>query len=92
MSDSEDWIYSLVPASEVEDLKNKMERAYDDENTLFNVVLSAPRSSAISLCKMFASAEEGDMIAFIGLISFVSSIVTLIEQELENDGINPYEE
>jgi hypothetical protein len=92
MSDSEDWIYNIVPASEVQDIKDRMERAYDDENTLFNVVLSAPRSSAISLCKMYASAEAGDLAAFIGLISFVSSIVTLIEEELENDGINPYQD
>lgn len=92
MSDSEDWIYEIVPQTQVDDMKAKMERVYDDESTTFTLVLSAPRSSAIQLCRLYDDASEGDILACIGVVQFVGNIVMLIEKELEDDGINPYED
>jgi hypothetical protein len=90
MSDSDDWLYEIVPPNQVEELSSKMEQIYEDETTVFSIVLSAPRSSAIDLCKTFQKAMDGDYMCAIATIRFVGNIVGLIEQELEENGINPY--
>lgn len=90
MNDDEDWINEIIPFEQVEEIKSKLERVADDENVIFNLVLSAPRSSAVELCRTFAEATEGRVDSTYRIISFVASIVHLIEEELFHDGINPY--
>lgn len=92
MNDDGDWIHEIIPHEQVEEIQSRLERLVDDENVLFNLVLSAPRSSAVELCRTFGKATAGNVQATYRIISFVANIVYLIEEELFNDGINPYED
>ena len=92
MSDDGDWIHEIIPQEQIEEIQSRLERVADDENIIFNLVLSAPRSSAIELCQTFAKAVTGDFDAGYRVVTFVGTIVALIEEELFNDGINPYDE
>jgi len=86
---NEEWLYEIIPQKQAEEMSARMERIYEDETTMFNIVLSAPRSSAIELCKTFNQAMEGDYMAAISVIHFVGNVVMLIEEELYEDGIDP---
>lgn len=92
MSDDGEWIHEIIPQEQVEEIQSRLERVADDENIIFNLVLSAPRSSAIELCRTFARATAGEVQETYRVISFVASIVYLIEEELYADGINPYDD
>lgn len=92
MSDDGEWINEIIPREQAEEIQSRLERLADDENVIFNLVLSAPRSSAIELCRTFARAAAGQIQETYRIISFVSNIVHLIEEELFNDGINPYDD
>lgn len=91
MSDSDDWLYEIIPPKQASEMSERMERIYEDETTMFNVVLAAPRSSAIELCRTFHLALQGNYAAAVSTIHFVGNIVALIEEELIEDGIDPYE-
>ena len=91
-NENDDWIYDIIPAKQAEELEEKMQRIENDENTIFSIVLSAPRSSAIQLCKTFSKAMDGNLNESFNLIRFVENIVELIEQELYDAGIDPYSE
>jgi hypothetical protein len=86
---NEEWLYEIIPQKQAEEMSARMERIYEDETTMFNIVLSAPRSSAIDLCRTFNQAMEGDYMAAIYIIHFVGNVVALIEEELQEDGIDP---
>lgn len=90
MSDDGEWIHEIIPQEQVEEIQSRLERVADDENVIFNLVLSAPRSSAIELCRTFAKATAGEIQSTYRIISFVANIIYLVEEELEHDGINPY--
>lgn len=92
MSDDGEWINEIIPREQAKEIQSRLERLADDENVIFNLVLSAPRSSAIELCRTFARAAAGQIQETYRIISFVSNIVHLIEEELFNDGINPYDD
>lgn len=90
MSDDGEWIHEIIPQEQVKEIQSRLERVADDENVIFNLVLSAPRSSAIELCRTFARATAGQASETYRIISFVANIIYLIEEELYADGINPY--
>jgi len=92
MSDDGEWINEIIPETQAEEIRSRLERVADDENVIFNLVLSAPRSSAVELCRTFAKATAGKIPETYRIISFVANIVYLIEEELFNDGINPYDD
>jgi len=91
MSDDGEWINEIIPETQAEEIRSRLERVANDENVIFNLVLSAPRSSAIELCQTFAKAVAGDFKAGYRVVAFVGNIISLIEEELFNDGINPYD-
>ena len=92
MSDDGEWIHEIIPKEQVEEIQSRLERVADDENVIFNLVLSAPRSSAIELCRTFARATAGQVSETHRIINFVANIIYLIEEELYADGINPYDD
>jgi hypothetical protein len=86
------WIYDIVPEEQVDSIKESFRNIRDNEATQINLVLSAPRSSAIDLCKTFRKSINGDLQASWSVIRFMQNIVEMIEQELEDNGINPYQD
>lgn len=89
--ENDEWIYNIVPHDQVESIKKSMQRINEDEATLFNIVLCAPRSSAIELCKTFNKAIKGNFESTVFILNFMHNIVEMIEEELQQEGINPYE-
>lgn len=92
MSDDGEWINEIIPQEQAKEIQSRLERVANDENVIFNLVLSAPRSSAIELCQTFAKAVTGDFDAGYRVVTFVGNIIALIEEELYADGINPYDD
>lgn len=90
--ENDDWLYDIIPKQQAEELEEKMYRIENDENTILSIVLSAPRASAIQLCQTYTKAMTGNITESFKLISFMERIVELIEQELYDSGIDPYEE
>jgi hypothetical protein len=86
------WIYDIVPEEQVDSIKESFRNIRDNETTQINLVLSAPRSAAIDLCKTFRKSINGDYQASWSVIRFMQNIVEMIEQELEDNGINPYQD
>ena len=86
------WIYDIVPEEQVDSIKESFRNITDDETTQINLVLSAPRSAAIDLCKTFRKSINGDLQALWSVIRFMQNIVEMIEQELSDNGINPYQD
>lgn len=86
------WIYDIVPEEQVDSIKESFRNITDDETTQINLVLSAPRSAAIDLCKTFRKSIRGNYEASFVIIRFMKNIVEMIEQELEDNGINPYQD
>ena len=86
------WIYDIVPEEQVDSIKESFRNIRENEATQINLVLSAPRSAAIDLCKTFRKSINGDLQASWSVIRFMQNIVEMIEQELEDNGINPYQD
>ena len=86
------WIYDIVPEEQVDSIKESFRNITDDETTQINLVLSAPRSAAIDLCKTFRKSINGDLQASWSVIRFMQNIVEMIEQELSDNGINHYQD
>ena len=86
------WIYDIVPEEQVDSIKESFRNISENEATQINLVLSAPRSAAIDLCKTFRKSINGDLQASWSVIRFMQNIVEMIEQELEDNGINPYQD
>jgi hypothetical protein len=89
---SDEWIYDIVPEEQVNSIRDSMRKINDDETTIFNILLCAPRSSAIELCRRFGKTLTGDLTSTAFIMQFMKNIVELVEEELYEDGINPYEE
>ena len=81
-NENDDWIYDIIPAKQAEELEEKMQRIENDEGTIFSIVLSAPRSSAIQLCKTFSLAMDGNLNESFNLIRFVENIAADIERSI----------
>jgi hypothetical protein len=86
------WIYDIVPEDQVESIKESFRNISDNETTQINIVLSAPRSSAIDLCRTFKKSMNGDFKASLTIIRFMSNIVDMIEEELYANGIDPHKD
>ena len=90
--ESDDWIYDIIPEDQIESIQESFRNIRDNEAAQINLVLSAPRSSAIQLCKTFSKAMDGNLNESFNLIRFVENIVELVERELYDAGIDPYSE
>lgn len=89
--ESDDWIYDIIPEEQIESIKESFRNIRDNEAAQINLVLSAPRSSAIDLCKTFEKSMRGHLASSVIIIKFMANIIDMIEEELHANGIDPYE-
>jgi tyrosyl-tRNA synthetase len=91
MSDEADWIYNIIPPEQADDMNEQMEMIEQRSNSGVTVMLSATDESAVEICRTWQEALHGDSVAWIKISSFVSGIIETIEEHLNEEGINPYE-
>lgn len=92
MSDQNDWIYSIIPKEQADDMHKKMERIEKRSQSGVTIMMSANDESAVEMCRTWQEALHGSGVAWIKISSFVAGIIGTIEMHLEEEGINPYEE
>jgi tyrosyl-tRNA synthetase len=91
MSDDE-WIYEIVPHEQIESMQDKAEQIKRNMDEGVSIVLTADNQSAIEMCQCWRKSMKGDMEAAFKIASFMSSIISTIENHLMEEGINPYED
>ena len=92
MSDQNDWIYGIIPKEQADDMHENMERIEKRTQSGVTIMLSANDESAVEICRTWQEALHGDAMAWIKISSFVSGIIGTIEEHLNEEGINPYED
>lgn len=88
---SEDWIYDIIPANQIEEMENTAEAVERNLNNGVNIVLSATNDSAIKLCRSYAKGKHGDIKHWMHIVQFMDSFIAAVEQHLIEENINPYE-
>jgi len=91
MSDDE-WIYEIVPHEQIESMQDKAEQIKRNMDEGVSIVLTADNQSAIEMCQCWRKSMKGDIEAAFKIASFMSSIISTIENHLMEEGINPYED
>lgn len=92
MSDQNDWIYGIIPKEQADDMYDNMERIEKRVQNGVTIMLSANDESAVEMCRTWQEALHGSGMAWIKISSFVAGIIGTIEEHLNEEGINPYEE
>ena len=92
MSDQNDWIYSIIPKEQADDMHERMEQIEQRSQNGVTIVMSANDESAVEICRTWQEALHGNAMAWIKISSFVSGIIGTIEEHLSEEGINPYED
>ena len=92
MSDQNDWIYGIIPKEQADDMHERMEQIEQRSQNGVTIVMSANDESAVEICRTWQEALHGNAIAWIKISSFVSGIIGTIEEHLNEEGINPYED
>lgn len=88
---SEDWIYDIIPANQIEEMENTAKTVERNLNNGVNIVLSASNDSAIKLCRSYARGKHGSIKDWMHIVQFMDSFIEAVEQHLVQEDINPYE-
>ena len=91
MSDEADWIYNIIPQEQADDLTERMEVIEKRSQSGVTIMLSATDESAVEICRTWQNALQGNSMAWVKMSSFMSGIISTIEEHLNEEGINPYE-
>jgi hypothetical protein len=91
MAEEGDWIYNIIPAEQADSMNKNMEQIEERSKNGITIVMSASDESAVEMCRTWQEALQGNSFAWIKISSFVSGIISTIEEHLEEEGINPYE-
>lgn len=92
MSDQNDWIYGIIPKEQADDMHERMEEIEQRSQNGVTIMMSANDESAIEICRTWQEALQGNAMSWIKISSFVSGIIGTIEEHLNEEGINPYED
>lgn len=94
MQNNEDWIENLFSPEEAEKIRARSERIEEDMTTVYEVTFIIPRDQAIELCRQYVAMhrEEPSIEALEYVGSMLEKIIETLEDTLDYDGINPYED
>ena len=91
MSDQDDWIYSIIPPEEVDEMRKDAKRLERNMKDGITIVMSSDNQSAIDLVRSWERAMTGDPHGWVKVTAFMFGIVETIEHHLQDEGIDPYE-
>ena len=92
MSEEQDWIYDIVPKSQIESMNLNAKKIEKNMSGGITIVLSSDNESAMELCLYWRNALQGDAMSWIKISSFMAGIIETVEIHLSEEGINPYED
>lgn len=92
MSEEQDWIYDIVPKSQIESMNLNAKKIEKNMSGGITIVLSSDNESAMELCRYWRNALQGDAMSWIKISSFMAGIIETVEIHLSEEGINPYED
>lgn len=94
MQNNDDWIENIFTPEEVEKIRASTERIEEDMSTVYEVTFLIPRDQAIELCQQYEAMHHLNptMESLAYVASMLEAIIETIEDTLDFDGINPYED
>lgn len=93
MTDEADdkWTETVFSAEDAAAMEARFKRVEDDMTVIYEMVIIMPRETAIQACKAYARLGTGHLPSFMYCNGMLESLISIMEQALETDGINPYE-
>jgi len=78
---SDEFLNSFDP-KDIEDLQARAERIESDANTYYELVLRIPHEGAVGFINAYLSAGEGNIMAVMELMSFITQVVEALESKM----------
>jgi len=86
--DKGDWIYNIVPEEQIAEMEYKASRLEDNMERGISIVLSSSHESAINLITAYrASQKNHNLEAWIYVMEFLATLMKIIEEHLEDEGV-----
>ncbi len=85
----EDWIYDIIPEEQIAEIEYKASRFEDNIDRGLSIIMSSSHESAMNLINAYRkSQKKHDLEAWIYVMEFLATLMKIIEQHLEDEGIN----
>ena len=85
----EDWIYDIIPEEQIAEMEYKASRLENNMDRGVSIVMSSSHVSALNLIKAYRkSQKKHDLEAWIYVMEFLATLMRIIEEHLEDEGIN----
>jgi hypothetical protein len=78
---SDEFLNSFDP-KDIEDLQARAEKIESDANTYYELNLKIPHEGAIGFINAYYLAVEGNIMAVIELMSFITQVVEALESKM----------
>ena len=78
---SDEFLNSFDP-KDIEDLQARADKVEEDLNTYYQIVLKIPHEGAEQFLISYYSAVEGNIMAVMELMSFVTQVVEALESKM----------
>ena len=85
----EDWIYDIIPEEQIAEMEYKASRLENNMDKGVSIVMSSSHESALNLIRAYRkSQKKHDLEAWIYVMEFLATLMRIIEEHLEDEGIN----
>ena len=78
---SDEFLNSFDP-KDIEDLQARAERIESDANTYYELILRIPHEGAVGFINAYLSVVEGNIMAVMELMSFITQVVEALESKM----------
>lgn len=78
---SDEFLNSFDP-KDIEDLQARAEKIDSDVNTYYELILRIPHEGAVGFIEAYFSAVEGNIMAVMELMSFITQVVEALESKM----------
>ena len=79
---SDEFINSFDP-KDIEDLQARADKIESDADTFYEIKLMIPHSGAEAFISTYVNATDGNIMAMLELMSFVTTVVEVLQQRME---------
>lgn len=79
---SDEFINSFDP-KDIEDLQARAEKIESDADTFYEIKLLIPHNGAEAFINTYLNATEGNIMAMLELMSFVTTVVETLQERME---------
>jgi len=79
---SDEFLNSFDP-KDIEDLQARADKIESDADTFYEIKLMIPHSGAEAFISTYVNATDGNIMAMLELMSFVTTVVEVLQQRME---------